>query len=134
MIRRNTAVVVLLTLVTCSIYWFYWFYVTTDELKRATGREDLNPGIDLLLNLVTCSLWGLYAESRNAAIIHEHQVGRGVAHENKSNVILVLNLAALVVGITGIVSIGILQEEMNALADNLSVVPVAPPPGPAMGA
>jgi len=54
--RRSVALVILFTLISCSIYWFYWLYVTTDELKRVSGRDELNPGIDLLLSIVTCEV------------------------------------------------------------------------------
>lgn len=123
MTRRSVAVVVLLSFITCGIYWFWWIYATTDELKRVTGHPDLNPVVDLVLCIVTCSLWGIYVEYRNAAVVHQEMVKAGRNHEDRSIIILVLNLATFVVGLTGFVAIALLQEELNKLAD----VPVAAP-------
>ncbi|HEY3450464.1 MAG TPA: DUF4234 domain-containing protein [Myxococcales bacterium] len=116
MTRRNPAIVLLLTLVTCTIYWFYWIYVTTDELKQTTGKADLNPALDVVLSIVTCGIWGIYVEYRNAQLVHETLDARGVRHEDRSVVILILNLASFFVGVTGLIAIVLLQDELNKLA------------------
>ena len=116
MIRRNPAIVLLLSLVTCFVYWFYWIYATTDELKRATNRTDLNPALDLILSIVTCALWGIYVEYRNATIVHEALLAGGQRHDDKAVVILILNLTSLFVGVTGLIAIVLLQDELNKLA------------------
>ncbi len=113
--QRNTALVVVLMFVTCGLYWFYWIYATTSELRAVSRRDDLNPAIDLLVSVVTCGLWGIYVEYRNAQIVHEVLMARGVAHEDKSNLILILNLLTFVVGVTGIIAVAMLQEEYNRL-------------------
>lgn len=125
MTRRNIAMVIVLTFVTCGIYWFFWFYNTTVELKRTSGRAELNPGVDLALAIVTCSLWGLYALYRNAQIAHATLAARGVPHQDHSQLILILNIVALVVGVTSLVSMGVLQDDFNHLADADTVRPVA---------
>lgn len=116
MTNRNLIAVALLTLFTCGIYWLYWLYVTTKELKDVSGRGELNPTVDVLLAIVTCFIWGIYAEYRNAQIVHQVQKRRGVAHEDKSNLVLIMNLLALLVGITGLIAVIVLQEDYNRLA------------------
>ena len=84
MIKRNPVTVAVLTLLTFGVYAYYWLYRTTDELKEETGRDDLNPLIDLLLAIVTVGFWGIYAGARNAKIAHEEMVARGHAHSDRS--------------------------------------------------
>ena len=112
-----------LTVVTCGIYYFYWQYVTTEELKGASGREELNPGMDLLITLLCCGIYGIYVQYRNAQIVHETLTARGQQHEDKSTMILILHAAAAINGLTGIIAILLLQDEYNKLADLPSAGP-----------
>ena len=114
--ERNSALVLVLSFVTCGVYWFYWIYKTSDELQRQTGDTSINPGIDLLLTLVTCGMWGMYVEYRNAQKIHARLVMNNPYRSDQSQTILILNLASFVVGVTGFVAMYMLQEELNQLA------------------
>ena len=108
---------IVLNLVTCGVYWFYWCYVTTQELKVSTGRADLNPGMDLLLNIVTCSMYGIFVEYRNAQAVHQVFAQRGIPHEDKSNMILIMNVLMFFTGgVTAIIAVVFMQEELNKLA------------------
>ena len=69
--------------------------MTTDELKRTSGDASINPGLDLVLCILTCSLWGFYVEYRNAQVIHRVLVQSGFTHDDKSTLVLVLNIAAM---------------------------------------
>lgn len=40
--KRNLAVSIILTIVTCGIYGIYWFIVMTDDTKNVSG--DINGG------------------------------------------------------------------------------------------
>lgn len=116
MTRRDLVVVGLLTVFTCGIYALYWQYKTTEELKTVS-RKDLNPGLELLLSLVTCGIFSIYAHYRNAQIVTEQMKALRGAHEDKSMVILALDVASLVVGVTWVVAVVILQDELNKLAE-----------------
>ena len=130
MIRRSVALVIIFSLITCGIYFLYWFYVTTNELKTVTGREELSPGVDLILNIVTCGIWSFYGEYRNAQIIHAKMLDLHAVHEDKATLILILNLAGLIVGVTGIVAMGILQDDLNNLCGRLQSAEAALRPAP----
>lgn len=116
MTRRDLVVVALLTIFTCGIYGLYWQYKTTEELKTVS-RKDLNAGLELLLTLVTCGIFGIYAHYRNAQIVTEQMKALRGTHEDKSMVILALDVASLVVGVTWVVAVVILQDELNKLAE-----------------
>lgn len=117
MTRRDAWLPPLLTMVTCGIYMFYWQYVTTDELKRASGREDLSPMTDLLLSILCCGLWSIYVQYRNAQVVHEVFQRTGRPHEDKSTMVILMHALAFVNGITSLFAIMMLQEEYNKLAD-----------------
>jgi len=115
MTRRDLVVVALLTIFTCGFYAFYWQYKTTDELKAVTGK-DLNPGLEVLLSVVTCGIFSIYAHYRNAQLVTEQMKAWRGAHEDKSNIVLALDVASLVVGVTWIAAVLILQDELNTMA------------------
>jgi hypothetical protein len=109
--ERSPLTILLLSLVTCGIYFIVWKYQTTDELRLASGDESLNPGMDILLTLVSCGLWSIYASFRNAQKIHQLAQRLGVARSDQSTVVLVLGLFGLM-----LVNVFILQGEYNAIA------------------
>jgi hypothetical protein len=116
MTRRDPAMVLIFTYLSCGLYGLYWQYKTTEELARVSGRSDLNPGMDLVLSLVTCSLYSFYVYYRNAEIIHDTLTARGIAHENKTQTVLLLIVASFVITITAWLPPLILQDEYNKLA------------------
>ncbi len=118
MIRREPWMPALLTVVTCGVYYFYWQWVTTDELRTATGREDLNPMTDLLLSILCCGFWSVWVQYRNAQVVHQAFQARGQSHEDKSVFILLLHALSALNGVTGLVAIFLLQDEYNKLADS----------------
>jgi len=117
MMRRESWMPAVLTLVTCGFYYFYWQYVTTDELRLATGRDDINPMTDLIITLLCCGVWAIYVQYRNAQIVHETLTARGVHHDDKSTIILIMHALSALNGATGLVAIVMLQDEFNKLAD-----------------
>lgn len=117
MTRRESWILPVLTLVTCGVYALYWQYVTTEELKQASGREDLNPMTDLILSVLCCGLWSIYVQYRNAQVVHAMFAERNAPHEDKSTVVLIMHALALVNGLTSLLAMMILQDEYNKLAE-----------------
>ena len=115
MTRRDPAMVLIFTYLSCGLYGLYWQYVTTDELARASGRS-LSAGLDLVLTFFTCGLYSFYVYYRNADVIHAVLTERGIVHENKTQTVLLLILASFFVGVTAWLPPLILQDEYNKLA------------------
>jgi drug/metabolite transporter (DMT)-like permease len=114
--ERNSGAVALLCLFTCGIYFVYWIYQTSTELKQATGDSSINPTLDLVLTLVTCFLWGYYVVYRNAQKAHETLVRLDPSHQDQTQTVLILLLAAFVVGVTFAAAAYLVQEDLNRLA------------------
>lgn len=108
--------VLVLTFVTCGLYAIYWHYVTSGELRDATGDTTINPTLDLVLLLVTCGLWGIFLDYRIAQKAHEFLKVREPTHADQSQTVLILGIATLVVGVTMWVALYIAQDELNKLA------------------
>lgn len=117
MTRRDSWLPPVLTFVTCGIYYFYWQYATTEELKHATGRDDLNPVVDLLLTLLCCGFFAIYVQYRNAQVVHESFQRAGRPHEDKSTFVLIMHALSFLNGVTGLIAMMIVQDELNKLGD-----------------
>ncbi len=113
---RNPVMVVVLSVVTCNIYYLYWLYATSRELRDALQDDEIQPGVDLLLCLVSCTLWSIYIEYRNARKVHAALRTRDPQLKDQSDSILMLDVAGLFVGVTWLVATYILQEDLNKLA------------------
>lgn len=59
--RRNIAVAVILSIVTCGIYSIYWMIKINDEVNQLSGDyEATTGGMVFLFTLITCGIYGLY--------------------------------------------------------------------------
>lgn len=127
MTKRHPLAVVALTLLTFTVYAYYWLYRTTDELRRETDRDDLSPVVDVILTLVTFGLWGIWAGYRNARIAHEELQDRGADHTDRSLAVGGFAALSLVSGWAWLVSMALLQEDFNRLAEPVErFLPAAP--------
>jgi hypothetical protein len=114
--ERNPVPLILLSLITCGVYSAYWLYVTTKELREALDEQSLNPTVDLVLSLVTCGLWAIYAHYRNAGVLYRAQTRFEPGARDQSVIVLILDVAALLTGVTWLIALFVLQEEHNRLA------------------
>ena len=119
MTKREPWIVLVLTFVTCGVYHLWWQYTTTEELRSVSGRDDLSPTMDLILTLLTCGLFAIYVAYRNAGVVHDQYVKRGMQHEDKATLILVLYGIAVFNGVTAMLAPMILQDELNKLQDRV---------------
>lgn len=115
--ERNSAMGIVLTIVTCGIYSLYWHYKVAEELRDAVGDTSISPALDVLLLLLTCGVFGIYLDYRNAQKIYELVRERDGSRKDQSQNVLLLGICAFVVaGATWLVSMFLLQEELNALS------------------
>lgn len=103
--ERSLVTAIILSLVTCGIYAIFWFVSLTNEMNKASGKEnDTSGGTAFLFNLVTCGIYGFFwaykmGEKRDI-----------VANEKGSSNILYLVLS--VFGLS-IVVYALLQDALN---------------------
>ncbi len=46
--QRSPITIILLSIITCGIYFIYWLYVTSKEINDALGREEINTALVIL--------------------------------------------------------------------------------------
>ena len=108
--ERSIVTAIILSLITCGIYGIYWFVCLTNEMNKASGREnDTSGGKAFLFTLVTCGIYSFFwaykmGEKRDI-----------VANEKGSSNILYLVLS--VFGLGAVVYI-LLQDALNKAIAN----------------
>lgn len=59
--KRNIALCVVLSIVTCGIYGIYWMIMINDEINEASEDHNaLSGGLVFLLSIVTCGIYSIY--------------------------------------------------------------------------
>ena len=110
--RRDPVMVLVLGFLTCYVYLFYWWYVTGEEIKRATAREEINPPLELVLNILTCSLFSIYLSYKYPKLILEMQERAGVVRNDTSLASVLLTLFSL-----GPIACYVIQTDLNRIRD-----------------
>lgn len=112
--RRNIALCIILSIVTCGIYGMVWFVWLNNDVN--TVSEEPNPtsgGIALLLTIVTCGIYGLYWAYKQGEKLDAVAAKRGLPTGSKSIIYLLLSLFGL-----SIIAYALMQDELNKYSDS----------------
>ncbi len=88
---RDPGVTLLLSLVTCGIYYLYYIYIASAEANAYLGERDTDPMMEVILSLVTCFLYTIYWDYKMAHKIAKMQEIAGVRVIDNAILYLVLN-------------------------------------------
>lgn len=112
--KRDIAVAIILSLVTCGIYSIFWLVSLVDDLNVAGDTpNDTSGGMVFLLTLVTCGIYGIYwAYTAGKKVSYITQKYSGIATDN-SIVYLILALFGF-----SIINYALIQNELNKVAAN----------------
>ena len=115
--RREIALAIILTLVTCGIYGMYWFVIMVDDVNKLSKNESQFSGvIVLLLSIVTCGIFALYYFYKMGDTIDRYMVeNKGAAPGSKGILYLLLCLIGF-----SIVSMALIQNDLNTIADDFN--------------
>lgn len=59
--KRNIAIYVLLSMITCGIFGLYWIYKINEDVNRISHHEeDTSGGLVILFSLITCGVYNCY--------------------------------------------------------------------------
>ncbi|MBO5648398.1 MAG: DUF4234 domain-containing protein [Clostridia bacterium] len=111
--KRNPAVVLLLSLVTCGLYSLYLIYAISREVRDFRGDSSIDPMLELVLTILTCGLYEIYWYYKFGRLVFDMQNRTGV--QGASDLSLVLLLLPLF-GF-GVISMLLLQNELNRVWD-----------------
>ncbi|MGN0485526.1 MAG: DUF4234 domain-containing protein [Lachnospiraceae bacterium] len=110
--KRNVAVAIILSIVTCGIYAIYWQVCLVNDVNKVKEDESAKSGIVVfLLSIVTCSIYWLYWVFKTGESIDSAKTANGTPTSSRGLVYLLLSIFGL-----GIVAMAILQSDLNSLA------------------
>lgn len=111
--KRNVALAILFTLITCGIYGIYWLVCVADDVNLAADKTDgTSGGLVLLFTIITCGIYGLYWAYKTGEALDDLRVKRGLSSGSRSILYLVLNFLGL-----SIITYALIQSELNDIAD-----------------
>ena len=111
--KRNTALYVILSIVTCGIFGLYWFCTLNNDTNKVSGHPEATGGVAaLLLTIITCGIYSLFWMYNMGMRIDEEKMRRGMPCGNTGTLYLILALVGF-----GWVSEILLQGELNKLAE-----------------
>ena len=109
MIRRNIALCIIFSIITCGIYSIYWFICLTNETNEAADQPDTSGIAAFLLVIITCGIYGLYWAYRRGEKLDLAKQKRGLISSNSGILYLLLYLFG------GIITYALIQHELNQL-------------------
>ncbi len=114
---RNPITVILFSIITCGIYYFYWIYVTTKEIKNYLNDSEISPTRELVFSIVTFGLYIIYWYYKYSSVIQKEGEKVGVGFEKDFSItILILVVAAyFTCGIALYAALFIFQSKLNAI-------------------
>mgnify|MGYP002350032495 CR=1 FL=1 len=106
---RSIGSIILLSIITCGIYYWVWVYSVTRDLAEYNEDYSVSPGMAVLLGLITCGIYHLYwwYKIGEMFVIAQEKAGKRYVIDNKI-LFLILSLFGM-----GIVSACILQSDLN---------------------
>ena len=111
--KRDIAVSIVLTLVTCGIYGIYWVYCLNDDTDRVSNEQNPTDGaILIILMIVTCGIYGIYWSYKQGERLDRANMMRGYVQNNRAILYLILSIVGL-----SIVGYAMMQDELNKLVD-----------------
>ena len=111
--KRNTALYVILSIITCGIFGLYWFCTLNNDTNKVSGHPEATGGVAaLLLTIITCGIYSLFWMYNMGTRIDEVKMRRGMPCGNTGTLYLILALVGF-----GWVAEIILQSELNKLAE-----------------
>ena len=111
--KKDIAVCIILSIITCSIYIYYWIYTMNEDLEKISPRSsNTSSGLLVLLGIITCGIYFWYWLYKSGETIDQIKLQRGIPSSNSGLLYMILSILGL-----SIVSYALLQNELNGLAD-----------------
>ena len=112
--NRSIPMVIILSIVTCGIYFYIWIYQVSLEINNTLGHSQESAGLEVLFSILTCGIYTIswfYKYAKKLVTLSENM---GAPVTDNSLVCLLLPIFGLQV-----VSQGIMQSQINMLADGM---------------
>ena len=110
--KRDIAIAIILSFLTCGIYMVYWYIVMTDDINRASGDSTTSCGMSFLFSLLTCGIYTIYWYYKKAKQLYEAGRKHGIEVSDNAVLYLILGIFGF-----GIVNYALIQSDLNKFAN-----------------
>ena len=110
--KREIALSIIFTIITCGIYGIYWFICLTNEVKAAAKDDKLaSGGLAFLFTLLTCGIYEIYWAYKMGELMKEAQKNNNLEVKDNSVLYLILDIFGL-----SIINYALIQNDLNEMA------------------
>lgn len=111
--ERNIALCIILSIITCGIYWYYWIYKMNEDLNVVSNRRnDASGATVIILSIITCGIYLWYWMYKAGEKLNTAGLIQGRNISNNGVVYLIL---CIFTGIGSMISSCLIQSELNNL-------------------
>lgn len=111
--KKNIAVAIILSIVTCGIYSLYWVYCLNEDANKVSQEQNpMGGGMVILLTIVTCGIFGIYWCYKQGEKISRAETMRGLPSSDRAVLYLILALFGF-----AIIDYALMQDSLNKIAD-----------------
>jgi hypothetical protein len=108
--HRDPALVLILSFLTCGIYYLIWVADVSREVNEHLGEMDTAPALEALLTLVTCGLYSFYWDYKINRKLMRMQEDKGLRVTDNTALYLILDFFGI-----GMVNALIQQNHLNEI-------------------
>ena len=109
--QKNIATAIILSIITCGIYFYVWMYDITESANVATNKSEITPGMAILLSIITCGIYSIYWNYKMGKQIYEARIAKGMNASDNSILYLILSLLGW-----SIINVALMQSDLNEMA------------------
>ena len=109
--QKNIAVSIILSFITCGIYFYVWMYDITESANVVSNKSEITPGMAILLSIVTCGIYAIYWNYKMGKQIYEARLNRGMNASDNSILYLILSILGW-----SIINVALMQSDLNEMA------------------
>lgn len=110
--KRDIALCVILTILTCGIYGIYWFIVFSDDVNSLSNDNSISGGLAFVLTILTCGIFGIYWHYTLGKKLYEAGQKHNKMIADNSILYLILCLFGF-----GIINYCLIQNDLNKFAE-----------------
>lgn len=110
--KRNVGLMVIISILTCGIGFWYWFYKIASDVYTLTNSSD-SAVLDLIISICTCGLALFYFVYKYDSMIAAYQMSHDMPVSNNGLICIVLGLFGLF-----IISFAIIDNEVGKIIDS----------------
>lgn len=118
--KREIALCIVFTLITCGIYGLYWVYKINEEINIITGnQDDTSGGLVILFGIITCGIYYVYWAYKIGKKLDMYYQKNDQSQSMDNSILFIILMIAnyIVWGVLGLVCYGIMQDNINKIIE-----------------